>query len=77
MRELALIELRDETYLEDTAAGVTIGNIVEEEIMPRFENEYKRSFRYGDRRQVFSYRIRGLRQSPSNQRLLDGEYTLD
>jgi len=74
MRALALSDLRDQDYL---ATSSTIETIVEEDIVPKFENEYKRIFKYRDTSQRFRFRLRDLRASTNNQRLLDGQYVLD
>ena len=50
MRTLALSDLRDQEYL--VAAG-TMEAIVDRFIMPLFENEHKRSFKYHDSFQRF------------------------
>jgi hypothetical protein len=44
MRKFAVLQLRDETYLEDPEEGITIANIVESEILPYFESDVKRAF---------------------------------
>jgi hypothetical protein len=74
MRALALSDLYDQKYL---TTRHTIETIVDEDILPRFEDEYKRIFRYRDNSQRFSFRIRGLRASKNNRRLLEEEYVLD
>ncbi|RYN89541.1 hypothetical protein AA0120_g6203 [Alternaria tenuissima] len=74
MRTLALSDLRDQEYL--VAAG-TMEAIVDRFIMPLFENEHKRSFKYHDSFQRFEFPILGLRASQNNRRLLDGQYVLD
>lgn len=74
MRTLALSDLRDQEYLITAA---TIEAIVDRFIMPLFENEHKRSFKYRDSFQRFEFPILGLRASQNNRRLLDGQYVLD
>jgi hypothetical protein len=76
MRDLAMKDLQNETYLEVTLGKTTIQTLVNEDIVPKFENEYKRNFKYQDQKQTFRYRVRGLRHSATNPRLTDNEYRL-
>lgn len=77
MEARCMQDLCGETYLEHANSNVTIRTIIQEDIMPKFENEHKRNFKYKDRKQVFRYRIRLLKHSASNRRLRDGEYMLN
>jgi hypothetical protein len=78
MRLLATEQLRGETYLEDPNAGITIENIVESEIMPRFENDVKRYFDLSDSPDTNSYtfRIRGLKKNLLNHMLKQNVFSL-
>jgi hypothetical protein len=75
MHRFAALDLQNEHYLEDTDAGVTISNIIDAELMPKFERDYKRIFGL-TKNQQFSFRIRGLREHPTNPRLRDNHYVL-
>ncbi|CAN9187548.1 unnamed protein product [Alternaria alternata] len=74
MRARALLDLRDQGYL---TTDRTIETIVDEFIMPAFENEHKRSFRWRDRSQRFRYPILGLQASQNNRRIQKGDYVLN
>jgi hypothetical protein len=74
MRETALDHLKSELYLCNTEDGTTILNIVENEVMPLFENEYKRAFKLSNTQQRFVFRIRGLRESASNPNIQRGAF---
>lgn len=77
MWQTAFFNLCDEHYLCDPEEGVTIQNIIDTEIMPNFESDFKRDFKDGNRTQKFSFRIRGLRPSETNPRLQQGAFVLD
>jgi hypothetical protein len=76
MCEYALDQLKSETYLGNAEDGTTILSIIEQEIMPLFENEFKRSFSLLNKKQRFVFRIRGLRESPSNSNIQRGAFVL-
>lgn len=77
MEARCMLDLCGETYLEDIDSNVSIRTLVQEDIMPKFENEHKRYFKYKNYKQVFRYRIRLLKHSASNHRLREGEYVLN
>jgi hypothetical protein len=76
MRALAIAYLQDEDYLEDSAEGLTIENIVDSEIMPVFESTHKRTFDIS-KKQRYSFRLRGLRESEHNPRLKLNHFELE
>jgi hypothetical protein len=77
MRIFAIEQLRGEIYLEDRDAGLTIENIVEAEILPYFETDVKRYFRFDQTQsEYFVFRLRGLKESPVNSRLKQGAFVL-
>jgi hypothetical protein len=76
MHRFAALDLQNERYLEDLDAGVTISNIIDAEIMPKFERDYKRVFGLA-KNQQFTFRIRGLRAHPTNPRVRDNHYMLN
>ncbi|KAJ4342040.1 hypothetical protein N0V87_001366 [Didymella glomerata] len=61
--------LRKELYLEN--GEDTIDTIVAAEAMFKFENDIKRSFQYDDTEATYPIRIRGLRESRSEDRIRD------
>ncbi|KAF2129966.1 hypothetical protein P153DRAFT_315435 [Dothidotthia symphoricarpi CBS 119687] len=62
--------LRDaESYLVDEESGTTLDSIIDEDIMPQFEDKIKRSFDITDTRETFEFRISRLRESDKNPRL--------
>jgi len=61
MRKLAAQRLENERYLE--CDGLTIESIIEAEIMAPFETDMKRSFNLWKKNEVFSFRLRGLKES--------------
>jgi hypothetical protein len=75
MHRFAALDLQNEHYLEDLEAGVTISNIIDAELMPKFERDYKRIFGL-TKNQHFSFRIRGLQEHPTNPGLKDNHYVL-
>lgn len=75
MRRFAAHHLRDEAYLEDPVDGTTIDNVILSEILPKFESEVKRVFDL-TKDQLFTFRIRGLRDSPTNPRLKRNTFVL-
>jgi hypothetical protein len=54
---------------------VTISNIIDAEIMPKFESDVKRVFDI-TKKQQFAFRIRGLRENLNNLRLCNSHYIL-
>jgi hypothetical protein len=68
-RSLVKFILREELYLE--TGDVTIDSIVSTEVMLEFENDTKRSFQYNDTEETYSFRIRGLKESRSDDRIQD------
>jgi hypothetical protein len=75
MHRFAALDLQNELYLQDLDAGVTISNIIDAEIMPKFESDVKRVFDIM-KKQQFAFRIRGLREDPNNPRLCNSHYIL-
>jgi hypothetical protein len=75
MREFVTLQLRDEHYLERPEEGITIENIIESEILPKFESEVKRVFDSA-KDETFYFRIRGLREHPVNSRLKQHHFVL-
>jgi hypothetical protein len=75
MRQFAIHHLRNELYLEE-AEGMTIANIVEAEIMPKFEGVVKRIFSLTATDRVHYFRIRGLRESCTNPVLKQNNFAL-
>jgi hypothetical protein len=75
MRIFAAANLHNEYYLEDAVEGITIDNIIDSEILPHFESEVKRAFDM-TKDQVFSIRLRGLRESLVNPRLKRNYFVL-
>ncbi|KAF2656351.1 hypothetical protein K491DRAFT_656655 [Lophiostoma macrostomum CBS 122681] len=66
MRDFALRNLRDETYLEHTGSGDTVQTIVDRDIMPRFEESIKRTVRFSNPDQIYVFRVPGLKESKTN-----------
>ncbi|KAF3037823.1 hypothetical protein E8E12_007276 [Didymella heteroderae] len=66
-RSLVKSILCKELYLEN--GDVTIHSIISAEVMFKFENDTKRSFQYKDTEETYSFRIRGLRKSRSDDRI--------
>lgn len=77
MRVFAIEHLRHEYYLADEAMGITIQSIIEANIMPKFEDEFKRLFSLKDKMKQFRFRLQYLRHSLSNSRLKRGTFVLD
>ena len=75
MRLFAALQLRDEHYFKEVD-GTSIENIIDSEILPQFESEVKRAFDI-TQKQTFFFRIRGLRESPTNPRLKHGCFVLN
>lgn len=75
MRAQAIADLQNQNYLENTSTGVTIENIVDSEIMPRFEENVKRAFDT-TKKHKFPFRLRGLHHSEKNLRLQEDYYVL-
>ncbi|KAH7383351.1 hypothetical protein BKA66DRAFT_584980 [Pyrenochaeta sp. MPI-SDFR-AT-0127] len=65
---MALFDLKDQLYLEDQEAGITIRKIVEGEVMRRFEEECKRTFTLEDKDRIYQVRVYGLNQDKVNSR---------
>lgn len=74
MRKLAIHHLRNEKYLGN---DLSIENLVDNEIMPLFENEYKRSFSLSDKKRIFPFRVRYLKESPVDPKLRGNAFVLD
>ena len=73
-RSLVKSFLRKERYLEDDEDTLDI--IIAAEVMPKFENEIKRAFRYKDHETAFSIRMRGLKKSTKQNRIRDNYLVL-
>lgn len=73
MREFTIDQLNEEVYLEDN--GSTIAEIVDAEIMPRFESEIKRVFTLSTK-EDFYFSLRGLRKSNKNPSLQRDSFRL-
>jgi hypothetical protein len=73
-RSLVKDILRKELYLEN--GEDTIDTIVAAEAMFKFENDIKRSFQYDDTEATYPIRIRGLRESRSEDRIRDNYLVL-
>ena len=73
-RNLVKSILCRERYLENDED--TIDSIIEAEIMYRFENDIKRSFQYNESEKTYPIRIRGLRESVSDDRIQDNYLVL-
>jgi hypothetical protein len=65
MRQFTIHHLRNELYLEEVDS-VTIANIVDAEIMPRFKGVVKRIFSHTATNRTHYFRIRRLRESRTN-----------
>ncbi|KAF2678256.1 hypothetical protein K458DRAFT_317433 [Lentithecium fluviatile CBS 122367] len=76
MRQYALAQLESERYLCTPHGDATIPNIIENEIMPLFESEYKRAFNLSNPNQRFVFRIRGLRESATKSSIQRGAFVL-
>jgi hypothetical protein len=68
MAEFGWTNLREQ---EDHLAkqGRSIQSIIDQEIMPRFEEKYKRSVNFLDPKETYWFHVIGLKKSPSNPRL--------
>jgi hypothetical protein len=77
---MALQDLRDEKYLENTEDGTTIRNIVYGDLMRRFEDHHKRTFdmlpNVLAQNKRYMFRVFNLRASPVNEKLTKGYYVL-
>jgi hypothetical protein len=76
-RKLALLHLRGaiiDWYKSDVT---TVDELVEEELVPRFEDVTKRFFSYVEKDKTFEFRVRGLRASRENSRLQNSKLVLD
>ncbi|KAF1923136.1 uncharacterized protein M421DRAFT_9919 [Didymella exigua CBS 183.55] len=68
-RSLVKSILRKELYLEN--GDVSTDSIISAEVMFKFENHTKPSFQYNATKETYPLRIRGLRESRSDERIQD------
>jgi hypothetical protein len=75
MAEFAWTHLREQ---EDHLAkqGRSIQNIIDQEIMPKFEDNYKRRVNLTKPKEKYYFRVPGIKKSPSNPRLIENQLTL-
>ncbi|CAO2655819.1 Nn.00g046220.m01.CDS01 [Neocucurbitaria sp. VM-36] len=77
-REFAIQQLKGATYLVQNK--LTLENIIDSEIMPRFETEHKRSFslkiKHKSKRQSYGFLLRGLQEIEKNNRIRDNAFVL-
>ena len=75
MAEFAWSNLREqEDHLEKQ--GRSIQSIIDQEIMPKFEENYKRRINFLNAKEKYYFRVAGLKKSPLNRRLIDNQLTL-
>jgi hypothetical protein len=66
--------LRRELYLENDEGS--IDTIIAAEVIFKFENDIKRSFQHDDTEATYPFRIRGLKESRSEDRIRDNYLVL-
>lgn len=76
MKERAIALLTEAQWQEGGPHG-TIDSIVDQEIMGKFETQYKRSFNINNSQQKFTWLIRGLKKSSIHKQLQDGRFVFD
>lgn len=77
MRNLVTEDLRPQlANLSQNDPNLSIENIVDNEIMPIFDREYKRNFVLDNKDREYDFWIRGLEPSGSNPRIQRGRYVL-
>jgi hypothetical protein len=75
MAELAWTNLcEQEDHLEKQ--GRSIQSIIDQDIMPKFEENYKRRVNFLNAKEKYYFRVSGLKKSPSNPRLIENQLTL-
>jgi hypothetical protein len=75
MAEFSWTNLREQ---EDHLAkqGRSIQSIIDQEVMTRFEESYKRSVDFSKPRETYWFQVIGLKKSPSNPRLKADAFVL-
>lgn len=66
--------LEQETELEKKGRPISL--IIAQDILPTFEDQFKRSFNVLNTNKRFSFRVFGLEKSATNSRLKNNEYIL-